>query len=366
MAMRIFYASPSTAHQEALPNSKTWHVNHYLPLADLGHELVTFDFDYSACNYNLDPGIPAQREFISRNRPRFGEALLAQVRSAHSRKPIDLFFSYFYSAYVEPDIIREIGRMGILTMNWYCNASYQFHLVEEIAPAYNYSLVPEKFRLEDYRRVGANPIYCQEAANPNVYRPYDLPQDYDVTFVGQRYGDRTIFLRHLIDGRIDARAWGPHWQDPYFPSWWMLVGSAVKRLLTGRKWPWAEYVPRDRCGPPLSDKELVEMYSRSKISLGFTTVAEGRIKQVRLRDFEAPMSGAFYMVEHFDDLAEFFDPGKEVVFFESPDDLLDKVRYYLRHDAERQRIREAGMRRARNEHTWHRRFETVFAKIGIS
>jgi spore maturation protein CgeB len=145
----------------------------------------------------------------------------------------------------------------------------------------------------------------------------------------------------------------------------MLAGSTVKRLLTGRKWPWAEYVPRNRCGPPLSDEELVRMYSRSKISLGFTTVAEGLIKQVRLRDFEAPMSGAFYMVERFNDLAEFFDPGKEVVFFDSPDDLLDKVRYYLGHDAERRRIREAGMRRARNEHTWHRRFETVFAQIGI-
>jgi spore maturation protein CgeB len=237
--------------------------------------------------------------------------------------------------------------------------------VEEIAPAYNYSLVPEKFRMEDYRRIGAVPIYCQEAANPNVYRPYDLPREYDVTFVGQRYGNRPAYLRHLIDGGIDARAWGPHWQDPYFASWWMLVGSTIKRLITGRKTPWSENVPRERCGPPLSDEDLVRMYSRSKISLGFTTVAEGQIKQVRLRDFEAPMSGAFYLVERFDELAGFFDPDKEVVFFETPEDLLEKVRYYLKHDAERERIREAGMRRARNEHTWHKRFETVFAQIGI-
>jgi hypothetical protein len=75
--------------------------------------------------------------------------------------------------------------MGICTINWYCNASYQFELVEEIAPAYDYCLVPEKFWLDDYRRVGANPIYCQEAANPNTYKPYDLPKSFDVTFVAR-------------------------------------------------------------------------------------------------------------------------------------------------------------------------------------
>ena len=77
------------------------------------------------------------------------------------------------------------------------------------------------------------------------------------------------------------------------------------------------------------------------------------------------MSGAFYLVERFDELAEFFEPGKEIVFFEDEDDLADKAAFYLRHERERRRIRDAGLRRARREHTWHKRFETAFREMGL-
>lgn len=352
--MRIFYAAADSPNYWGLPDSKAWLTNLYLPLADLGHELVRFQYDYGRHNNHLDPRIPAHRAFMDRNRPLLGEQLLRQVKAAHRRRPIDLFFSYFYSAYVEPDVIREIRRMGIATVNWYCNASYQFDLVSEIAPAYDFCLVPEKFRLEDYRRVGANPVYCQEAANPNVYRPHDVPLEYDVTFVGQRYGNRPLYLRRLVEAGIDVRAWGPRWDEQ---AWRARSPSEIELA--------------KRALPALSDAELVVMYSRSRISLGFSAVAQvpkdgsPPIRQVRLRDFEAPMSGAFYLVERFGELAEFFEPDKEIVFFEDEEDLVDKARFYVRNDAARDRIREAGMRRAREEHTWHRRFESVFRQIGL-
>lgn len=368
--MRIFYAAPGTAHQTCLPQSSVWHTNLYLPLRDLGHDLVVFDFDYSQANLHLDPSYPEQAEYILRNRPRASEELLRQVKVAHARRPIELFFSYFYSSYVEPEAIREIGRMGIVTVNWYCNASYQFYLVEEIAPAYNYSLVPEKFRLDDYRRIGARPIYCQEAANPNVYKPYDVPIEHDVSFVGQKYGDRPYHIRRLIDAGIDARVWGPHWVESGAPiPFWRRIGRRTRYALFPHDWRWAE-VPAANCGPTLTDEEYIKMYSRSKISLGFSNVAEipdqsEPVKQVRLRDFEAPMSGAFYMTQFFDELTDFFDPDREIVCFADVDELIDKAQYYLTHDPERRRIRRAGLRRAREEHTWHHRFKMVFRKIGL-
>jgi spore maturation protein CgeB len=86
---------------------------------------------------------------------------------------------------------------------------------------------------------------------------------------------------------------------------------------------------------------------------------------VRLRDFEAPMSGAFYMVEYFEELAEFFEPDEEIVFFKDADELADKAQYYLRNENERERIRIKGMIRARLRHSWHARFEQVFGKMGL-
>jgi len=123
-------------------------------------------------------------------------------------------------------------------------------------------------------------------------------------------------------------------------------------------------------GGTLSDIEMVKLYSRSKINLGFSSCGDThktgeRILQVRLRDFEVPMSGGFYMVEYMAELEEFFDIGKEVVCYEGPEDLAEKITYFLQHDNEREKIRKAGYERCLRDHTWHKRFEMVFKEIGL-
>lgn len=374
--MRIFYAAADPANP-GVERSQLWSSNLYRPLVALGHELIRSEYDFAAFYYNLDINDAKQAEFIRTHRPRASELLLDRVREAHRQKPIDVFFSYFYSAHVDPAAIKAIRDMGIVTINWYCNASYQFDLVKEIAPAFDHCLVPEKFRLADYRLIGAHPIYCQEAANPDVYKPYDVPRDIDVSFVGMRYGNRPFYMGELYAAGIDAYAWGPHWRDNATEDSEPLSTrqklSDLKRRVLGqprilplRPLP----LPPSHCGPPLDDLDYIQMYSRSRISLGFTQVAvsppgQPPIRQVRLRDFEATMSGAFYMVEAFDELTEFFEPDKEIVFFDSYEECIDKARYYLANAPARDRIRDAALKRARAEHTWHQRFQMVFRTIGI-
>lgn len=364
--LRIFYASPESATAE-VSDSQTWRTNLFLPLIDLGHDVVPFSVDLNRYARSI-MGSANRSEAVRELRPQLEQKLLAEIRQAHRAKPVDLFFSYFYNFNVTPETVREIRDMGIMTVNWYCNGSYQFDLVREIAPAYDFCLVPEKFRLADYQRIGANPIYCQEAANPNVYRAYQLPQVYDVTFVGQRYGDRPGYVRYLLDQGVDVRVWGPRWLsgDPPMPLW-RKIGSRFKRRLLGNEPLLPVAIPADRCGPPLTDLEMIQMYSRSKINLGFSNVADttAGIRQVRLRDFEVPMSGGFYMIEYMKELEEFFEIGKEVVCYFDRKDLTEKVKYYLKHDVERERIRQAGAARARRDHSWHRRFQDSFKQMGM-
>lgn len=386
--MRIFYAVDSTLN--SLFQSSLWRSNLYLPLVDLGHDIVEFNYDLKATFENVDVADPWQHAFISRNRPKVTDELLCQVRKAHAERPVDLFFSYFYDACVLPEAIDEIRAMGITTVNWYCNGAHQLHLVREISPRYDWCLVPERFRLKDYIAMGARPIYCQEAANPSIYKPYDLPGEYDVTFVGQAYGDRPAYIRYLLDQEIDVRVWGYGWKrtspgpgGEQGPGLFKRVSRAAGKLLypEGRRVlrrnlltllgarP-AIVLPEDRLGGPLSDIELIRMFSRSKINLGFSTCGdtherEERIVQVRLRDFEVPMSGGFYMVEYLEELEEFFEIGKEIVCYRSREDLAEKIKYYLSHDAEREAIRRAGYERCLRDHTWQKRFATAFREMRL-
>ena len=58
------------------------------------------------------------------------------------------------------------------------------------------------------------------------------------------------------------------------------------------------------------------------------------------------------MTESAPNLADFFEPGKEVVSYDGPDDLVDKLRHYLEHDDERRAIAEAGQMRTLRDHTY--------------
>jgi spore maturation protein CgeB len=388
--MRIFYASDTTPNAKFASN--IWRSNLYLPLVDLGHDVVEFRYDLRKTFRHLDHTDPAQKAFIAHNRPRVSEALLTQIRAAHAARPLDLFFSYFFDACVLPETIEQIKRLGITTVNWYCNGSYQLHLVAEIAPHYDWCLVPEKFRIRDYERMGARPLYCQEAANPAIYQPFDLPVEFDVTFVGQAYGERPHVIKRLSDDGIDVRVWGYGWER--YAQWRALLARAaarqlrtVPRLLTAAGGagvqkrsgaPRAEAgaaaapvrLPRRIVGGVLDDLQMIQMYSRSKINLGFSACGDPqgmqqRILQIRLRDFEVPMSRGFYLVEYMEELEEFFRLGEEVVCYRNAGDLVEKIKYYLRHDGERERIRQAGYERCRRDHTWHRRFQTAFRAMGL-
>jgi len=391
----IFYASDTTPNTAFSFQSNVWRNNLYLSLVELGHDVIEFQYNLKKTFQYINPEDPIQRAFIEKNRPKLTRELVRQVKAAHYIKPIDLFFSYFYDACVLPEGIDEIREMGITTVNWYCNGSYQLHLVSEIAPHYDWCLVPEKFRLQDYIAMGAKPIYSQEAANPNIYKPYDLPKEFDVSFVGQAYGDRPNYIKYLVDRGIDVRVWGDGWRsyssespNPLqqakrigsrllTPNGWELAAQSLQSLLNApqknERSSFFETVklPSAILGEPLSDLEMIKMYSRSKINLGFSTCGDThrnnqRIVQIRLRDFEVPMSGGFYMVEYMEELKEFFEIGKEIVCYTDAEDLADKIKYYLTYDTEREAIARAGYERCRHDHTWHKRFQMVFEHIGLS
>src|SRR5262249_33330189 len=118
----------------------------------------------------------------------------------------------------------------------------------------------------------------------------------------------------------------------------------------------------------VSDPDYVALFSESRINLGFVVLGDTHrmlhpLRQVRLREFEATMAGGFYLTGWIDELAELYEIGREIECYRSPAELVDKARFYLRDDAARERVRRAGFERAHRDHTWTRRFESLFAEL---
>ena len=116
----------------------------------------------------------------------------------------------------------------------------------------------------------------------------------------------------------------------------------------------------------LSTEEMVRMYSRSKINLGFGGIAGSKDTYcLKGRDFEIPMSGGLYLTEYHPELERCYDIGKEIFTYTDFDDLAKKICYLLSNPEKAEKIRKRGARRARKDHTWEIRFEKIFNLINV-
>lgn len=66
-----------------------------------------------------------------------------------------------------------------------------------------------------------------------------------------------------------------------------------------------------------------------------------------MKTFEIPACGGFMLTNWTEEQAEFFEDGKDCVFFHTRDEMLDKVTYYASHVDERLRIAASGHTAAR-------------------
>jgi spore maturation protein CgeB len=82
------------------------------------------------------------------------------------------------------------------------------------------------------------------------------------------------------------------------------------------------------------------------------------------RDFEVPMTGVAYMTTYNHELAQYFEPGKEIIFYKDSNELINKINYYLEHSKEAVKIGLAGRKRALTDHTWEKRWKQLLEICG--
>jgi len=374
--VRIFLAIPRSPN--AAFESDLWTRNLRDPLVRLGHDVVLFTEGVQPL-FDLDPDAAE----TATARARFTERFLDAVNAADRAGRLDFILTYFSDSHLALEALDRVRDRVAPIANFFCNNVHQFHLVRRSASRFTACLVPEEAAMETYRSVGAEPILFPMAAHPDVYATSAGPVRYEATFAGQRYGDRTTGILALREAGIDAHAFGQGWsrggQASQGAGLLAKAGRAAQIILQGKN-PFAAAVDlralerlRARHGaalhPIVDDEAYVALFGESTISLGFLVLGDTHrtarpLRQVRLREFEAPMAGAFYVTGFMEEIGRHYEIGREIVCYRTLDELVDRCRYYLAHETEREAIRQAGHARAQRDHTWTRRFEGLFAELG--
>ena len=99
---------------------------------------------------------------------------------------------------------------------------------------------------------------------------------------------------------------------------------------------------------PLPFNRYVPFYQRARIGINVHNRGKFTIGGYRL--FELPANGVMQISDGGEYLSTFFEPGREIVGYDTIDELIGKIEYYLKHDDEREAIARGGYRRVLRDH----------------
>lgn len=177
-----------------------------------------------------------------------------------------------------------------------------------------------------YAKLGVPAFYYFSSYSKSQIYPYDVPRDLDVSFVGDcTKADRISMIEYLRANEVRVVTYGD--------------GSDFG------------FVDR---------QEMIKIFSRSKINLNFTKVntltaqawfleencLSALVRQNKGRPMEVAMTRSFCLSEYSSSLAQTFTIGSEMDMFGSREELLERVRYYLKEDEIREQMAERAYRKA--------------------
>lgn len=249
--------------------------------------------------------------------------------------------------YLSPNVLAEIKAEKQATLINYgtddpFNPASSTQDVVAAIPLYDLYCTTKRAIIADLYQAGSQHVlYIPFAYEPALHfpeRPASSEESWwrsDVIFAGGCDQDRAYFFSRLARLDLDMRLYGGYWDRyPELRRFWhgFALGRDYRLALGGSK-----IAP---C--------LVRRSNR-----------DGHV----MRTFEIPACGAFLLAERTEEHLELFEEDKEMACFSSPDELVDKVLYYLSQDKERQRIAEAGHERVtKGKHTYQDRLIEILNK----
>lgn len=201
--------------------------------------------------------------------------------------------------------------------------------------------------LETYRKVNPNLDYIKHAYDPEVHFRDDTKRN-GMFFVGTGFPERQRLLEQIDWTGIDLQLWGN----------WMYMGTSQL----------AKYLK----GTNLDNVDTAQKYRECKIALNiFRTVQwptddpkfiePSSAKSLSPRCYEAMACGAMLLTDWREELETL--PKDSYVLWGDARDLEEKMRYYLSHDEERERIAEKGYQAIQGE-TFDKRATQILKTLG--
>jgi spore maturation protein CgeB len=256
--------------------------------------------------------------------------------SSQGKTP-DVLIGQTWAGYIDPKVFDNLREWyGTFVINigmddrhqyWGKKVDGEWWGTRGLIPHIDLALTAAPECVEWYQKEGCPALFFPEGSDPEIFHPMpELPKVHDVCFVGGRYGIREKIVNSLRRAGIRVTAYGAGWE-----------------------------------GGRLDTNDVPRLFAQSNIVLGIGTIGHcDDFYALKMRDFDGPMSGSLYLTHDNPDLSLVYKIGHEIATYRSIDDCIEKTKWFLAHDDERERIAQAGRARAFADHTWDKRFTDLF------
>ena len=280
--------------------------------------------------------------------------------------------------YLTADTLEGLKKIGARLLHFtpdpYFTLTWkQTRLTTQAMPLYDYLVTSKRYELSQYSSLPARIIYMPLGFSEEVHRPLSpldstLSRNFasDVSFLGGWEPRRETMLDHVAeDNSLQLKVWGYGWDHLEDGKISPRRYLAMRRNAGGAPFSVKknERLASTVQGNEVYAEEYAYALSGARISLGF--LRKVCPDQHTTRTFEIPACASLLLADRTDEHQEFFEEGAEADFFGSSDEMLEKLRFYLRNEAARADVARRGFERChRSGYSYTARVSEVMKELG--
>jgi spore maturation protein CgeB len=243
-----------------------------------------------------------------------------------------------------PDTIKKIKERGTRTVLWTIDPPNNFQPIINAAPDYDFIFCGGTEAQELLAKAGIeNTRWLPFACDPEFHRPVEVTFEEkkiygsDVAFVGSFYPNRAEIFEKISD--FELKIWGPSW-DKLPPR------SPLRKLAKDIK---------------LKPEEWIKIFSSSKINIAIH-YQDNKLPcyQASPKVYETLACKGFLLADNQKDVKSLFEEGRHLAIFKDIEDLREKIRHYLDHPGEREKIANQGYQEVIQKHAYLHRLKEMF------
>lgn len=321
-------------------------------LAGWGSDNEEDMFMYQGWFLTLKKIIPNAKRFdTKKNYFQFGKDLMnKKLIEFISKEEWDLIIFAMDEEEIYPETILKIRELkpGARTIFAISDDDVRFaHYSRYFALLFD-AITTSQWVLSKYKEDKIENVFYHADYNPHKLKPMDIEKKYDITFIGKPKADRYEILKYLIDNNINIKIFGWGWEKyPEFKNFWL--GSLSQE-------DYAKVTNQSKISLNLTHAGLVEENKDIKL----TNISVGRLNG---RLFEIPLCKSFQIVQYLPEGQKLYKEGKEIVMFHTKEELLDKIKYYLIHEKEREEIAENSYKRTLKDYYREKSLRQILLEV---